>query len=441
MRAKLGAFTVEQEAKPLAGDQAYDRLRSAVPVLHFMSMTVAFDDQYDPIFVLEANFDGEPGPFWGQLEAAMGPLLRDVFRLCKPPRDQRLALFNAVTAVDSSVPLAPLLEAFTVMPAVSHQGNRGIERARIIAEGKLFQALRNEVDSNPALHSTTASNVHSILRAKLLPTFPWLSEPVAPRIGFAENIADHLRLFGFSAALVLAFYGVGWLLKLIAQAMCPALASTQLWLPEAWGDMAWVRCTVSFFLLTLLGVLAVLPATVWRVRQLEQHDATNDAPRLNEAALRAMARNEDYVAQNHMISIVHIKPGILRMILAQTDPAGLGFGPTLLQPLGLPGKHAHHPLRALGRARQRRPADVPQQLRRQLGKLSRRLHRESTRRPHASMDARCGLSAHALALHGRRHRRPQVQSLGAAFDEPEPVLVQRLQGILGEPDRKTSPSS
>jgi len=325
VRAKLDAFTFEQELKHSPGDQAYDRLRSAVPVLHFMSMTVAFDDQYDPIFVLEANFDGEPGCFWAQLEAAMGPLLREVFRLCKPPRDNRLELFKAVTAGKSRVPLAPLLEAFTVMPSVSHQGNRGMERARIIAEGKLFRALRDEVDTNPALHSTTASDVHSILRNKLLPTFPWLSEPAAPRIGFAENIADHLRLLGFAAALVLAFYGVGWLLILIVQALWPALASTQLWLPGAWADMASVRCIVSFVLLALLGVLAVLPATVWRLRQLEQRDATNDAPHLDEAALRAMVRNEDYVAQNHMISIVHIKSGILRMILAQLILLGLSL--------------------------------------------------------------------------------------------------------------------
>ncbi len=321
LRARLDAFTVEQEVKLLPGDQTYDRLRSAVPVLHFMSMTVAFDDHYDPIFVLEANFDGEPGPFWAQLEAAMGPLLREVFRLCKPPRDQRLALFNAITAVDSRVPLAPLLEAFTIMPAVSHRGNRGIKRAHIIAEGKLFRDLRDAVDSNPTLRSSTASEIHRLLRAKLLPTFPWLSEPAEPRISFAENIADYLRLLGFAAALMLSFYGLGWLFKLIAQALFSTLASTQLWLPEAWADMAWVSSIVSFIVLPLLGVLAVL----WHMRQLEQRDATNDAPRLDEAALRAMARNEDHVAQNHMISIVHIKPGILRMILARLTLLGLGL--------------------------------------------------------------------------------------------------------------------
>ena len=27
---------------------------------------------YDPIFVIEANFDGPPGPFWGHMEATLG---------------------------------------------------------------------------------------------------------------------------------------------------------------------------------------------------------------------------------------------------------------------------------------------------------------------------------------------------------------------------------
>ena len=64
-----------------------EHLSAALPTLHFMSLTVFEDDQYDPIFVLEANFDGKPGPFWGQLEAKLGPELRDMLRCCRtsPP--------------------------------------------------------------------------------------------------------------------------------------------------------------------------------------------------------------------------------------------------------------------------------------------------------------------------------------------------------------------
>lgn len=37
---------------------------ATVPVLHFMSLSLFPGYEYDPLFVIEANFDGEPGPFW-----------------------------------------------------------------------------------------------------------------------------------------------------------------------------------------------------------------------------------------------------------------------------------------------------------------------------------------------------------------------------------------
>ncbi|MFZ0840153.1 MAG: hypothetical protein WAM77_22030, partial [Xanthobacteraceae bacterium] len=67
---RLNALVEQLTAKEESTDPMYGRLRAAVPVLHFMSMTVFAGDQYDPVFVLEANFDGAPGPFWAQLEAA-----------------------------------------------------------------------------------------------------------------------------------------------------------------------------------------------------------------------------------------------------------------------------------------------------------------------------------------------------------------------------------
>jgi hypothetical protein len=41
-----------------------------------MSLSVFPGFDYDPLFVIEANFDGESwkaGPFWAQLESAIGP--------------------------------------------------------------------------------------------------------------------------------------------------------------------------------------------------------------------------------------------------------------------------------------------------------------------------------------------------------------------------------
>src|SRR3712207_3093518 len=63
----------QRTGKPLsaASEQLNERLMELVPTLHFMSLTIFEDAHYDPLLVLEANFDGPPGPFWAQLEAAV----------------------------------------------------------------------------------------------------------------------------------------------------------------------------------------------------------------------------------------------------------------------------------------------------------------------------------------------------------------------------------
>ena len=84
--------------------QSYDGLKTGVPLLHFMSLSVFFSADYDPTFFIEANFDGEPGPFWAQLEARLGPYLRPMLRCCKRPGDSDGPLYDAVTADQSRYP-------------------------------------------------------------------------------------------------------------------------------------------------------------------------------------------------------------------------------------------------------------------------------------------------------------------------------------------------
>jgi hypothetical protein len=43
-----------------------------------MSMSVLPAAECAPLFILEANFDGLPGPFWGQMEAVLGEDLRAI---------------------------------------------------------------------------------------------------------------------------------------------------------------------------------------------------------------------------------------------------------------------------------------------------------------------------------------------------------------------------
>ncbi|MGY4417703.1 hypothetical protein ACVWY2_000128 [Bradyrhizobium sp. JR6.1] len=84
----------QEEENPGQGmAQSYDGLKTGVPLLHFMSMSVFLSADYDPIFFIEVNFDGERGPFWAQFEARLGPYLRpDDTLLQTPGRPRRRAL-------------------------------------------------------------------------------------------------------------------------------------------------------------------------------------------------------------------------------------------------------------------------------------------------------------------------------------------------------------
>src|SRR5439155_16520287 len=59
----------------------------AIRSLHYLSIVVFTDHRYDPSLVIEANFDGPAGPFWAELEAAIGPQLREMLKCCKRPGD------------------------------------------------------------------------------------------------------------------------------------------------------------------------------------------------------------------------------------------------------------------------------------------------------------------------------------------------------------------
>src|SRR5712671_636326 len=143
--AKLLAHFIEDfkaAQEPPGAKEWYSEIKERVPSLHFLSMSVFESPAFDPIFVIEANFDGPPGPFWAQMEAAFGVQLRPMLRCCKRPADGDGLTYDAVTKPFSRYPLAPYLEKRTLRPSVFHQGNRGLDRDRILAEGELFLATR-----------------------------------------------------------------------------------------------------------------------------------------------------------------------------------------------------------------------------------------------------------------------------------------------------------
>ncbi|MDB5481300.1 MAG: hypothetical protein JWO83_2353 [Caulobacteraceae bacterium] len=414
--SRLSALIEHMKATEDTGAGGYPenfaRLEREVPTLHFMSMSVFPGSEFDPIFILEANIDGSPGVFWGQLEAAIGDSLRDVVRCCKRPLDEGGPLHDAVTAPNSRAPIAPYFEARTQQPSVFHHGNRGMTRDRILREDALFAAVRSTIDNPDRIgpspyRGTDAAQVHDRLRAELAPDFGWLDDPTETRIPAAERAADLARLASFAVTtlLVLSLPGLmlAPLLALVVRSLprlpdarvllsvsyvaiivvvalgfglaayrrrkplpgtgvdtnvnlLPTLLSgaprtagfvlvylfvTSLlltplvvgagWLLHQFGVAAtptffaaW-RSTAIYVLWGLLGIVVSVALIVFWLRYLERRDSSHDAPHVDERMLREMVRREDWIAQNHMGSIVMIKPGVLRTIIIRAGHLGLGL--------------------------------------------------------------------------------------------------------------------
>ena len=378
---RLGALLDDFHKRADAGakDAPYADFLSGVPVLHFLSLSLFPGADHDPLFVLEANFDGEAGPFWGQLEAAVGRDLRECLRCCKAPRDEKAALFAAATGEGAKAPLAPYLEACALTPSAFHHGNRGLTRARIESEHALFLDVRKEIAGRDGdYRKLAAPQIHQGLRKALIEKFVWLRDPAPPRVGTLESVGDmvKLALFAFAVVFTLSIPGLvlglalpdnrhflligivfvllAWRLSEIRDAppappgasryksttVALAVAGVALffaayWVfasavgaplshvltgrdwPEAWTDMLrWIKTSLPSVPVTAIGAL------VW-VRTLERRDSSQDAPPVDPHFLSEMARREDRIPQNHMGSVVSIKPGVLRMIVIRAGHLAL----------------------------------------------------------------------------------------------------------------------
>jgi hypothetical protein len=379
------------------GAPNFDRIIRLIPSLHFMSMSVFPAANYDPLFILEANFDGLPGPFWGQMEAVLGEDLRAMLRCCKRPLDGDGALYDAVTKDRSRAPVAPYMEARTQRPSVFHHGNRGLTRDRILGDYALFTDLRAELDKPPSAGAINSYDLppvdlHAALRAALLPRHGWLDEPEPERITQAEDLMDWTRAIAFGLTTLIALSSPGLLLAalmpwrsdmaimvvaaaallgltyldrrghlgpkmkshfnpgtfllgqstkfLIVGAIylvgASVVADLAIWLASIplsllrihayLSPAAALQPAVRVVVLGLLSLLLItLPLLLFLLRRDENRDSSQDAPPAHEGAVREMLQREDWVAQNHMGSIVLIRPGILRTVIIRAGHLGLGL--------------------------------------------------------------------------------------------------------------------
>ncbi|MES2987716.1 MAG: hypothetical protein V4808_07405 [Pseudomonadota bacterium] len=381
----LDTLRDRRNTDPSGGTGPFAEFLTLVPALHFMSLSVFPSAEYDPLFVLEANFDGKPGPFWAQLEAAIGKDLRALLRCCKRPLDNDGPLFDAITAADSRTPIAPYLERRSLTPTVFHHGNRGMTRDRILAEHQLFlgtrKALADGETGRSPYHRMTPVEIHDTLRAQLLPGFDWLNQKAPARIPFLQGLMDYVRLTAFVLLAVFALSLPGLIVKLempwerylillgvLFAIFAALLKKIGVALPgtETPTRFSFIRLSIQTLVPTLIffaiyvvvaaaagtglsmlmtgrslslawkdmliwlgwGLISLpvtLAALVFWLRSLERADASQDAPPVDPLMLREMARREDWIPQNHMGSVVLIKPGILRMIIIRAGHRALGL--------------------------------------------------------------------------------------------------------------------
>jgi hypothetical protein len=383
----------EQDDKGNPDLPNFARIIREVPSAHFLSMSLFAHAAYDPFLIIEANFDGEPGPFWAQFEAAIGTeRLREVLGCCKCPGDGTAALHAAVTRKGASAPVALYLERRSHRPSVFHHGNRGLTRDRILLEQALALAIERELDGHsPDYRAMEPVAIHAALRGRLVERFPWLEEPAQGRLGPLRGFLDWVRL-GLFASLVLAalilpgallwaavgpalYGGVVAIVTAVAIAglgrekslglrgilapirgllssfslqravlalalaalvglgavcmlfLLPTLAHLLLRLlgrPEAGSGLGPLfRDILGASAWGLLGLIALLPGLALWLRYLERRDSSHDGPRVDERTLAEIVRREDRVVQNHMASIVLLRSGILRSVIARAGHLGL----------------------------------------------------------------------------------------------------------------------
>lgn len=379
------------EDRPKEGGENFERLLKGLPMVHFMSMSVFEDASYDPIFIIEANFDGPAVPFCAAFEEIAGDTIREMILCCKRPRDGEGGLYDK--AIDGPAgSIAEYLKARTQPPSVFHHGNRGMTRDRILQEAELFDAIRKELDAEDSLspepyRRLSAADLRKALHTRMATEHRWLNEPAEDRFPTLQRIGDVWRLLFFAtqvllalvlpgiiaaallphdiyvgAVLLLAFAAAAWafiiraplegtkvetdfslwkflfrniwmivggLIVVVAVPVVLGVAAVAILgfltdlVPVKFVD--WRDPVIGTILLGELSLILVGAGIVLWLRFLERRDSSQDAPPIDEDEVAKMARHEDWVSQNHMGSIVHIRPGILRTIIVKAGHRGLGL--------------------------------------------------------------------------------------------------------------------
>ena len=225
---------------------AYASRFEAIPSLHFSSMSVtqATGTNY---FLWESNFDGDTDAYLTLVIKVAGAELRQAYTYCDE--------------FDSKTDLLAYLLEHLVEPAIDHIGAPALSVRRIKAEKLLAEKLEEYLDS------TNPGSFRSASQAQ-----KYLQQCVAadPELRWAETPEGRLPWWDLAKR---------WILRQLLQ-------------------------EVTILLLILFLPITVALALVLRLaEQLEYVDPPDPPENLN-----AILKHEDHGIQNHLVSVIEIKP-------------------------------------------------------------------------------------------------------------------------------------
>lgn len=388
------------------------RLHRMLPKLHFMSFLIFKESHYDPLLIMELNYDGEPGQLWPVLEDCIGTELRELLRCTKRPMDRLGSLYDEAVLCDQPVPLAPYLEAIASKPATPYRGARGLSREQIVQEYELYNDAQAVLDNPESTVPGNAEDIHQFLKTSLAEKYenyfqqnrfaktPWrvrikdylvfvfaiitaysfivflLASPVV----FLYLAEDAFQISLSYATILLLVLALSFVVLYLAKQ--PAIDVCKIIGIEKYGnDFVYSLAAlliVTLFSLSLLGIQSIVFIVIvtpvlavfdslfnqsqifaramqfdaslgllgqfehvmfylysryslfsyaafvfgvslfWAwLRYREVVDSSHDGAQVDEEILCAMAARENHVIQNHMGSLLTVRPGILRYLLVQ----------------------------------------------------------------------------------------------------------------------------
>jgi hypothetical protein len=328
MRQRVQALANSEDPK-ISGVPSFIRLQQ-IPQLHFVSMQIIEDGHFDPLLVFENNFEGEPETYWQGVLAQLSDDLRGIFACTKEATKPKWAwLFFP----GNNDPLLGFLQAHSCSASAQHFGAVADSLLSISRGRQVFEAIQSELGPTGSdYRQLDATGVHKALREWALQKYEWLRQAETQTTEQVLHTYKWSTLRPVLPWLVTVLFLLALVFIFLTEGLSNYLMHWWTSLPGQGFTLHFAARVATRFVVGLL--LLILPAlAVFRVafvtykllRRLEESDFTQDHPALSPEQLKLFAAQEDHIVQNHLASMVLVKPGMLRGFLIRAALRALKF--------------------------------------------------------------------------------------------------------------------